>query len=391
MLLCPPAPLEDRWERALAAALGRSVTPAALAVMVARQSARYRGEDAPLAHADGLAARALFWFARDLRKCALPVEELLAVDALPARPLRVLDLGAGLGATSLGMLRALRGRREVAHVTAVDVDPQALSLLRRVASEAAREGLLPSIPSLVTEVRDLSAPGWDAGLGAWDVVLVGLSLVEVTRALGDEDARGAALASLVDTCLSHVAPDGALVVIEPATRDESRCLLAARDLLVARGVTVFAPCPHARPCPMRARPTDWCHEDLADDALPAWLVPVARAAGLRYEGLTFSYLTLRRDDVTLASRAADARSRALRLLSAPRATKGKVEAIACGDVGASASTRIMELAREAKRHEGETLVDATRGDVLVVDDAALADGGGGTVRLSPGAWRRFGG
>src|SRR5580700_2681488 len=57
-------------------------------------------------------------------------------------------------------------------------------------------------------------------------------------------------------------------------------------------VTVFAPCLHAAPCPALARDSDWCHEDLDVD-LPGWLVPVAKAAGLRHEGLTFSYLVLR--------------------------------------------------------------------------------------------------
>ena len=94
--------LEDAWESVLSTALGRRVDAKALAVMVARQSARYRGESVILAQADGLAARALFWFARDVHKCALPVHELLAAGAIPDRPLRVLDLGAGLGATSLG-------------------------------------------------------------------------------------------------------------------------------------------------------------------------------------------------------------------------------------------------------------------------------------------------
>src|SRR3712207_8562489 len=58
--------------------------------------------------------------------------------------------------------------------------------------------------------------------------------------------------------------------------------------------TVFAPCLHAASCPMLAIETEWCHEDLAVD-LPPWTVPLARAAGLRWQGLTFSYLVLRKD------------------------------------------------------------------------------------------------
>ncbi len=389
MALVRHEPLEPAWEKLLADALGRRVEPRALALMVARQSARYRGDEVALAHADALAARALFWFPRDVHKSALPVSELLVAGALPDRPLRVLDLGAGLGATSLGAVRALRGRRAVAHVTAVDRDPQALAILRRVASGAAREGLLPAIEDLVTETRDLAVHGWDRGLGEYDLVLVGLALVELTRALGDEAARGAALATHLETALAHVARDGALAVIEPATREEARALQHARGALIDRGVTVFAPCPHARACPMLASERDWCHEDLADASLPAWLVPVAREAGLRYEGLTFSYLTLRRDGRTLHEfvRAAPG-DRVLRLLSAPIASKGKTEAVACGDVpGETASTRLMELSRDAKRAEGETLAETSRGDMLSVAGDVF-EGEAKTTRVAPGRWRR---
>ncbi len=383
--------LEKAWEELLSASLGRRVEPRALALMVSRQSARYRGEAVNLAHADSLAARALFWFPRDVHKAALPVEELLAASALPDRSLRVLDLGAGLGATSLGALRALRGRRSVAHVTAIDQDPQALAILRRVASGAAKTGLLPAIGDLVTETRDLAVHGWDRGLGAYDLVLAGLSFVEMTRSVGDESARAQALASHLETALARTAPDGALVVIEPATRDEARALQRARGVLIERGVTVFAPCPHARECPMLASERDWCHEDLADVSLPPWLVPIAREAGLRWEGLTFSYLTLRRDGVTLANALRRGSDRvALRLLSPPIESKGKVEVIACGDVrGESASTRLMELARDVKRASGTTLGDTARGDVLTVKTEVF-EREGKSARVTPEAWERNG-
>jgi SAM-dependent methyltransferase len=382
MPLCVPAPLEDRWEAALAASLDRRVDPKALAVMVGRQSARYRGENVPLAHGDALTARTLFWFPRDLLKVALPVEELLAAGALPERPLRILDLGAGVGATSFGVIRALRDRRAVAHVTALDSDPQALALLRRVLDAAAKASLLPRPSELVTEVRDLSAADWDRGLDRFDLVTVGLSLVEVTR--GDDD-RAARLAALLTAALAHVADDGALLVIEPATREEARALQGARDALVAGGVTVFAPCPHTRACPMLPNPRDWCHDDLPDVALPPWLVPIARAAGLRWEGLTFSYLTLRRDARTFASAVTRPGRRALRLLSAPIETKGKTEVIVCGDVPQETATvRLLELAREAK-HAEVSLTTLARGEVIAVDDEALA-APGKTARVKPGQW-----
>ena len=102
-----PRPLEAAWQSVLEGSLGRTVQPRPLAVMVERLSARYRGEAVVLAHADEMAARAMFWTPRDLPKVHRAVAELVYAKALPERPLRVLDLGAGLGATSMGFLRAL--------------------------------------------------------------------------------------------------------------------------------------------------------------------------------------------------------------------------------------------------------------------------------------------
>ena len=137
---------------------------------------------------------------------------------------------------------------------------------------------------------------------------------------------------------------------------------------------------------MLADPRDWCHDDLPDVALPPWLVPVARAAGLRWEGLTFAYLTLRRDGRTLAATVAAVGRRALRVLSAPIATKGKTELIACGDVPHdTAAVRLMELARESKRAD-LSLASLARGEVITVDEDALATPGK-TARVSPGQWR----
>lgn len=378
-------PLEEAWRPLLDAVSGRKVEARALALMVARLSARYRGEDVTVARSDELIARARFWFPRDVVKVALPLGELAYAGVLPARPLRVLDLGAGLGATSLGLVRALPEGHTVAHVTAIDRDVDALATLRRIAEGAAERGLLPPIPSLVTETRDVTTPVWSAGLGEFDLVTAGLSLVEMTRARGDEIARGEALAERMREALACVRDDGALVVIEPAMREETRALHRARDVLVREGVTVFAPCLHARECPMLANERDWCHEDVTGVSLPEWLVPVAREAGLRFEGPTFSYLVLRKDARTLRD-AAGRGGLPLRLVSRPLETKGKAEATVCGDLpGPATGARATELRRDAKGSTAPTLDTRERGDVLVLPADTPIEAG--RVRLFPGRWK----
>jgi SAM-dependent methyltransferase len=382
-------PVEPEWSGVLTRALGRTVAPEALAVMVARQSQRYLGEDVALAPADGLAARALFWFPRDVLKVARAVGELAWAGALPDRPLRILDLGAGLGATGLGALRALPLDAKVASLIAVDHDPAALAILRRVADGARAAGLLPAAtPAASTVVVDLARPGWGDELGLHDLVFAGLTAVEFTRAYGDEAARGAAIGGFLREALRRVADDGALVVIEPGSRAESRALHVARSLALADGATVFAPCLHALECPMLRDARDWCHEDLADVALPPWLQGVAKSAGLRWEGLTWSYLVLRKDGRTL--RGAMPAETPMRMVSQPKVTKGKTEAWWCGPLtGARGDLRVLELDRVAKRATGARLRDVARGTLLALEEEGIAEAEaeGKALRLDPVRWR----
>jgi hypothetical protein len=160
------------------------------------------------------------------------------------------------------------------------------------------------------------------------------------------------------------------VTIEPALRHRARHLHGVRDALAKLAVTIFAPCLHAAPCPALARESDWCHEDLAVD-LPAWLVPVARAAGLRREGLTFSYLVLHRGSRRLVDAIPAAAGAArLRVVSEGIVTKGKREAFVCGELTGEngpvvARARLVRLDRDATPRN-DAWEQLRRGDVAVV-------------------------
>ncbi|HEY8072586.1 MAG TPA: hypothetical protein VIF62_00710, partial [Labilithrix sp.] len=109
-----PRPLEDAWREILDAVLARRGAPriadvTRLAPRLAELSRLYN-EDAARPRVP-LEARIAFSFARDVPKGAAAVRELVASGALelPAgRPLRIVDLGAGLGAMTWGVARALR-------------------------------------------------------------------------------------------------------------------------------------------------------------------------------------------------------------------------------------------------------------------------------------------
>ncbi|HEY8042552.1 MAG TPA: small ribosomal subunit Rsm22 family protein [Polyangiaceae bacterium] len=374
-------PLDDGWRETLDAVARSRGWPtsrdvARLAARVTDLSAAYN--DASRARAgvrDAGAARLGFSFARDVPKGAAAVRELVATGVLRlGGVLRVLDVGAGLGATTWGVVRALEasGARGAVEVTWVDADAEALDLAAAVARRRAGHGAVELRPR--TAAR---AVGPLDDLGRFGLVLAGQVLSELDVGAPDE-VRVERHASLLRGWLERRVDDhGALVVVEPALRDRTRHLHRVRDALAASGATVFAPCLHAAPCPALARDTDWCHEDLPVD-LPPWLVPVARAAGLRHEGLTFSYLVLRRDGASLAG-VVPARSGAarLRVVSDAMPSKGKREAFVCGELASGgglvpARVRAMRLDRDAT--EANAAWDRlAKGDILTIEPAPQLD------------------
>lgn len=306
-----------------------------------------------------LSARLSFSFPRDVPKGASAVRELVGTGLLTLgeTPLRVLDFGAGLGAMTAGLARALEasGARGTLAATLVDADEAALSLAADLARATAEDPVV--IEARTAKLRAGEKPP----RGPFDVILVGQVLSELDEA-APEEARVVTHLALLESLYAELSPTGSLVVIEPALRDRSRHLHALRDAWVQKGRAVFAPCLHVRPCPALAREGDWCHEDLAVD-LPSWLVPVAKAAGLRWEGLSSSYLVLRRDDRTLAGERPEAK---LRVVSELLRTKGKTEAFVCGKDTGTEKKRLRRLDRHAS--ESNVAWDAlTRGSLLSLE------------------------
>ncbi len=372
---------EHERTRALVDAIARrhrllaSTDTKALIAAVRELSARYNDEHEPTVNADAaalLGARLQFSLARDLPKCQQAVAELGAAGLLARAPLHVLDVGAGLGATTLGLLAALhaKGHRDAVRVTLVEPEARALALASELVPALAQQPVaVKGVCASIDTARELRG-------GAYDFVLFGQVLSEDARTL-EADARAERHAELLAQTLERcVTPTGTLVVIEPALRTRTRHLHRVRDRLLARmtphadfAPVVFAPCPHQGSCGALVRATDWCHEDRRID-LPQWLVPIARGAGLRFQGLTFSYLVLRRDGRVF--------SEASRVISELHKVKGKSDVQLC--VAPLATPRVECLDRDAKGTLGDTWNALERGDRVVVSEPELTRG-----RLAPGS------
>jgi ribosomal protein RSM22 (predicted rRNA methylase) len=302
-----------------------------------------------------LAARLRFFLLRDLPKIEGPLAELAAVSALPAGPVwRVLDLGAGLGASVLGAASIAKrlGGVERLEVVVVERDASSLDVLAQLAREAAKAGL--TVP-IVLDPRQADLESIEiAGLPKADLVLLGFALNELYRERGD---RPQACEAFLRELAGRLNEGGSLVIVEPAIRSVTRELQMLRDRFAAEAPpSIFAPCLRDAPCPLLVRERDFCHDQLPFE-LPEPLAKLAEDAGLRTERLTYSYLTLRNDRRRLWD-IAERDRRAYRIVGGPVGTKGKTEWDGCGEPGL-VRLRLLDRERVNDRMDG-----AARGTIV---------------------------
>lgn len=302
-----------------------------------------------------------FFWARDLTKVFGPLDELTRCGLMPQRErLRVLDVGAGLGATSFGVARWVRlAGAPVRALDVVALEQSQLALQAFAALTRELAGRAEELAPIALEARAGDLRKARRG-GPYDLILFGFVLNELDLAL-PLDERVARRAALLCDAARQLADGGAIVVLEPALKQSARELMQLRDVLAARGEApwVIAPCLHAHACPMLPSERDWCHQELPY-ALPAPLATVARAAGLRYEGLSYASLVLANQPRPPAAHPLH------RVVSDPLTSKGKRELFTCSGHG---YVRLTRLNRDASP-TNEPFDEARRGDILTLEPDA---------------------
>ena len=291
------------------------------------------GQDRRLAHylADRSLRRAylMYFFPVNYAKVAGLLREM---PALPARPLRILDVGSGPGTAALAILDHLTRLGQAGHqgseVIAADRSRHALQ--EADALWASMTKGWPGKPACAFRAVRADAERTDARVpwkeGPFDLIILANSLNELFCSSVDPLA---ARAKCLETLLKALASDGTLMIIEPALRETTRALHHVRDRLVAeRLATVYSPCLHERPCPALAREDDWCHEE-RPWAPPAVVQEIDRAVGFIKDALKFSYLLLRKDGLTIAERGLQV----YRVVSEVMVMKGDRRAWLCNETG----------------------------------------------------------
>ncbi len=281
------------------------------------------------------------------------------ISELPRRPRAVLDLGGGPGPMAFAALDA-----GAAEAVAADRSARALAAARSLATEAGEPiATREWNPARRRPLAEIS-PG-----RRFDLVTLGHVMNELFRGEGADAAR----AGLVEEALALASPGGSVLVVEPALRDTSRALLRVRDLLVARGYAVRAPCLFRGACPALLREPDWCHAERAIEP-PPLVAQIGKAAGLRKEAVKMSYLVMAPKGEQWAE---PPPGKVFRVVSEPLPSKGRLRYMGCGPEGRMGLSLQEKHVSDANRRFASLL----RGDVVEVtgteprgDGLALGEG-----------------
>lgn len=173
---------------------------------------------------------------------------------------QVIDFGAGLGAGFLNLNKSLKPKKSYAI---------------ELASEP--EQILKSLE------LDNFAVEWVRDYSKISPTNRQKSLVCFSYSLTE-------LKQLPDWCFDHEA----LMIVEPATREDGRKLLQTRDQLIKKGYSIWAPCTHQENCPLLTESkTDWCH-DRVHLQMPEWFLEIEQHLPIKNSTVTMSYLLARK-------------------------------------------------------------------------------------------------
>jgi ribosomal protein RSM22 (predicted rRNA methylase) len=225
------------------------------------------------------------------------------LDATAARlpafaPRSLVDVGGGTGAAAWAATEVFESLTEI-HV--LDQVGEALDLGRRLARDAFSGALRHA------EWRPARFP---AEIPGADLVTVSYVLSELSTP--DQEALLRAAAADAET----------IAVVEPGTPDGYQRILAARDVLLALGLRIVAPCPHSQACPL-AGTRDWCHFAARIHRTP--LHRRLKGGDLGHEDEKFSYVVATRAPVPAEAPA--------RILRHPQIRKGLVMMQLCEPQG----------------------------------------------------------
>jgi ribosomal protein RSM22 (predicted rRNA methylase) len=220
-----------------------------------------------------------------------------AESATDFQPEAILDIGAGPGTASWAGKQVWPS---LLQATLVDANRPLLDVARRFSASGPAD--------LRTFIAEGLIPDVLTGLSPADLVVAGYSLTEIAP-----HVLPGVLASLW-----HLARK-MMILVEPGTPEGFRRILQYRDVLVAAGGEVMAPCSHTLDCPLERKQDKWCHFNQRLARVKDH--KVVKDASLPFEDEKFIYLAVGKNLGHVR--------RGARILSTPKVNKAAVTLRLC--------------------------------------------------------------
>ncbi len=299
----------------------------------------------------------LYYTTTNMLKIIPPLRELSLCGFFESnKPIRILDLGSGTGAAIWGLIQYLECERALpidVSITAVDSVAKNLSTIRDFHNRLSKRCRFVN-SSLEVQLDNLEHTKLLRSEEQYDLIIMMNTLNE----LSTESEHG--LSDLLKQLLNN---DGVSMFIEPASRSQSRRLLAFRDEAVKNGFTVFAPCTRQANCPALDREGNWCHSEY-DWERPQWIKLIDEFAETLRLSLKSTYITINKNGNTL-SQCLQEKESISRVVSERFDEKGRTRAILCSEKGRGEFI----LNKRDKSDNNKVFTKVERYDILSISNA----------------------
>lgn len=268
--------------------------------------------------------------------------------------LRILDLGCGTGAATWGVLHYLSTHEhsiKKVEITFADHIKENLDICKKLFA-LQEVGVEITADYHQIDIKDDKVVKKVFGEGKYDLVIMMNTLNELPE---DGDTER------INTFTALLSDDGALLIIEPASKRESRRLLSLRETALWKKLTVYSPCTHQQNCPAIIKADDWCFNEVGWER-PEFIRHIDDEVGNVRLSLKYSYVILTKNGTTLHGNLG--LSGASRIVSEVFAEKGRTRAVLCDENGRGEHV----LNKRDKSLNNKVLIDAERFDLVTLKD-----------------------
>ena len=287
-------------------------------------------------------------------------------------PVRILDLGAGTGASGLSCLHYLRSQGVENHLQleAVDYSSKSLAFLKKLHSS--RNDLWSD--SRVTTIRqDLKFSPSEDNRKKYDLILLGYSLNELLEEVAEDSNYRQLLSSLPDLLKSN----GMAIITEPAQRDLCHLLQQKCTELVDKNynLNLHAPYFNGMPCPLAANNSKYFSHEVRKFKPAETVEKINRPLNLEIREVKFGLSMLG------TARPMEMREDKLvcRIISPLKKRKGTVSFIGMSHKGIENNYELQR--RNLLKEELKELMHLTRGDIIEIDGSFKTDPTSERIRI----------